>query len=137
MMTCPARDTVQAFAAAGMRAYEFLFARAPGNASDSAFVLHASDIPYMFDSQSLLALPGDRSVGAHMSRLWMNFVQSGSPNVPVEPAVPWPAHNATGSTTRTMRLDVQLQVQDDLRSRQCNYWTAVLRKHALGDDAML
>ena len=87
---------------------------------------HALDVPFTFDTIDLTNAT-DRSPAAHrlaatMAETWAAFARDG---VPSHPAIPvWPAYDT--DRRRTMLLDAEWRVADDLRGETRALWQEIV-----------
>jgi para-nitrobenzyl esterase len=108
-MVEPARFTASAFAAQGLRAYEYRFSYVADSMKGEwkTGAPHATEIPYVFDTvkakygKDLTAK--DAAVAKDANRYWANFAKTGDPNGPDLPH--WPAYTAKGDGIMDFRPD--------------------------------
>ncbi|MDB6012083.1 MAG: pnbA1 [Gammaproteobacteria bacterium] len=101
MMGEPARYVARALAAHGQPVYEYRFSYvAESMRQQWPGAMHASDIPYAFDTVAARygnSLTAQDAAAAHtMHAYWVAFAASGKPELPGKPA--WPAYDAKSDT---------------------------------------
>jgi para-nitrobenzyl esterase len=101
MMGEPARYVARALAAHGQPVYEYRFSYVAESMRQQWLgAMHASDIPYAFDTVAARYgkdLTAQDAAAAHtMHAYWVAFAASGKPEVPGKPA--WPAYDAKSDT---------------------------------------
>jgi para-nitrobenzyl esterase len=99
-MVEPARFIARALAGRGQPVYEFRFSYVAesirGQSGGAMGAMHASDIPFAFDTvaakygKELTA--SDAAAARAMNAYWVAFVKTGKPEVPGQPV--WPAYDA-------------------------------------------
>jgi para-nitrobenzyl esterase len=78
-------------AAAGNRAYQYQFNRAPPG-REAAGAVHGAEVPYVFGALGAQHTDIDRAISAAMQTYWTNFAKAGDPNGSGAAALPrWPA----------------------------------------------
>jgi para-nitrobenzyl esterase len=110
-MVEPARFTAAAFAAQGVKSYEYRFSYVADSMKGEwkSGAPHATEIPYVFDTvkakygKDLTAK--DEGVASAANRYWANFAKTGDPNGPGLPR--WPAYSASGDGIMDFRPDGQ------------------------------
>jgi para-nitrobenzyl esterase len=108
-MVEPARFTASAFAAQGVKAYEYRFSYVADSmkAEWKSGAPHATEIPYVFDTvaakygKDLTAK--DAAVAKAANTYWANFAKTGDPNGPGLPR--WPAYTGSGDGIMDFRAD--------------------------------
>jgi para-nitrobenzyl esterase len=101
MMGEPARYVARALAGHGQPVYEYRFSYvAESMRQQWPGAMHASDIPYAFDTVAARygnSLTAQDAAAAHtMHAYWVAFAASGKPEVPGKPA--WPVYDAKSDT---------------------------------------
>jgi para-nitrobenzyl esterase len=108
-MVEPARFTAAAFAAQGLKAYEYRFSYVADSMKGEwkSGAPHATEIPYVFDTVSAKygkdLTPKDEAVAKAANTYWANFAKTGDPNGPGLPR--WPAYTASGDGVMDFRAD--------------------------------
>jgi len=108
-MVEPARFTAGAFAAQGLKAYEYRFSYVADSMKGEwkTGAPHATEIPYVFDTVSAKygkdLTAKDEAVAKAANTYWANFAKTGDPNGPGLPH--WPAYSATGDGLMDFRAD--------------------------------
>jgi para-nitrobenzyl esterase len=93
----PAREIARLLSARGQPVYEYRFSYvAQSLRSKLPGALHATEIPYVFDTVSARygkdLTPADEAAAKAMHQYWVAFVKTGKPEPAGEPA--WPAYDA-------------------------------------------
>ena len=108
-MVEPARFTAAAFAAQGLKAYEYRFSYVADSMRGEwkTGAPHATEIPYVFDTVSAKygkALTAkDEAVAKAANTYWANFAKTGDPNGAGLPR--WPAYSAGADSLMDFRAD--------------------------------
>jgi para-nitrobenzyl esterase len=109
IMTEPARHVARLAARAGRPSYLYRFAYVAGSQHDKPIkgAEHASEIPYVFDTLSVLLgekmTARDRSVARTMHDYWVNFAKRGSPDA--SGLANWPVQTLSGDDLMTFKAD--------------------------------
>jgi para-nitrobenzyl esterase len=105
----PARFTAAAFAARGLKAYEYRFSYVADSMKGEwkTGAPHATEIPYVFDTVSAKygkdLTARDEAVAKAANTYWANFAKTGDPNGPGLPR--WPAYSASSDGIMDFRAD--------------------------------
>jgi para-nitrobenzyl esterase len=116
----PARAVARALAAKGRQVWLYRFAHV-GSAMGQAMggAPHASELPYVFDTQAVRRDPlpnaADASVAALTHRYWINFATTGRPDGNGVPA--WPAAVAGDTSVQTIDSAGAHHGEDPLSAR--------------------
>ncbi|MGZ5985536.1 MAG: carboxylesterase/lipase family protein [Caulobacteraceae bacterium] len=108
-MVEPARFTAAAFAAQGLKAFEYRFSYVADSmkAEWKSGAPHATEIPYVFDTVSAKygkdLTAKDEAVARAANTYWVNFAKTGDPNGPGLPR--WPAYTPAGDGIMDFRAD--------------------------------
>jgi para-nitrobenzyl esterase len=117
-------------AALGQPAWLYYFDRKPpGHDRDRYGAFHASELEYVFNTQSATDRPWedtDRKLASLMISYWTNFAATGNPNGPGLPA--WPAYNP--KTDLTMELGDRVGVRPIPNRTQLDFLKDFLDKDA-------
>lgn len=114
MMIAGAREIEGVLASQGVPVYAYRFSYIAEKAPVRSFVLgptsgamHASDIPYFFDTQAIrygdLTTARDNQMGKTISTYVANFVKTGNPNGPG--LANWPAYSSTDDVIMDFTTD--------------------------------
>jgi para-nitrobenzyl esterase len=108
-MVEPARFTAAAFAAQGLKSYEYRFSYVADSMKGEwkTGAPHATEIPYVFDTVAAKygkdLTPKDAAVAKAANTYWANFAKAGDPNGPGLPH--WPAYTVSGDGVMDFRPD--------------------------------
>ena len=105
----PARFTAAAFAAQGLKSYEYRFSYVADSMKGEwkAGAPHATEIPYVFDTVKAkygpALTPKDAAIARAANTYWVNFAKTGDPNGPGLPE--WPAYTSGGDAVMNFQAD--------------------------------
>jgi para-nitrobenzyl esterase len=133
LWSCSVRRTVEDLSRfVPTRAYEFNDPNAPTNLAppgvDFPFhSYHASEIPYLFDSQTLPPhhapfTPDQERLSAAMVSYWTQFAANGDPNSPATPY--WPAYTSANDTFQSLEPPTPKPITDFAADHKCAFWDA-------------
>jgi para-nitrobenzyl esterase len=107
VFNCPARRTARAIAAAGERAYLYLFAQAPA--------FHAGELAYLF---GVGFSPSEQRISAAIKDYWTRFAATGDPNLAALPQ--WPRYEAEADPH--LVIADPIHADSGLLGRECDVW---------------
>lgn len=114
----PVRYAARCAARQGVPTYLYYFSRVPPG-SDPPGADHSAEVPYVFDSVSVLGRTGspqpvDHGLSMRMAHYWATFAATGDPNAPGLPR--WPRYDPAA--------DVLLQLDEPVRAVRAPYGAA-------------
>jgi len=116
----PARFTAATLAVQGLKTYEYRFSYvARSMRKDWPGALHATEIPYVFDTVAAKygqdLAPEDEATARAANAYWANFARTGDPNG--EGLPPWPAYDPKADPIMDFTADGPRAGPDPLRAR--------------------
>ena len=121
LFACPARRTVRWMDKYQMHAFQYFFAHTPKLTviPDCSAPCHASELPYVFHVNSLLANNDEVELSATMVAFWSSTAAFGRP----VNKIGWPEYNRFFD--RALMLNTTISVVSGTRAKQCAFWDFV------------
>lgn len=138
LFQCPSKLMARVYADAGLRVFKYhwnypVTPPPPFNGNVSLGVFHFSEVPFVFNIQSLFRTPEEFNLSRILNAFWIQFVVQGNPNPRQEPFDGlndqlWPLYNAfSGYQQIVFQAPVEAITLEEDRSREekCLFWDLV------------